>query len=118
RRGRIYSACNTINDGGNVMAASVIPLPQSPLPAFAMGPGMVTSNVVGSTYQNMSPEEERRMRELEEERKAKREASNAVVMAQRQAQQQVAREAADRERVRAAFNQTYGPQFQRAYQDT
>ena len=81
-------------------------------------PGMVTPQVTGSTYQNMTPEGERRMYELEDERKRKREAANAQIMAQRQAQQQAAQDAADRERVHAAFNQTYGPQLQRAYQDT
>ena len=80
-------------------------------------PGMVTPQVIGSTYQNMSPEEERRQWELEQERKAKTAASNAAVRAQRNAQQQAARDAAEREKVHAAFNQLYGQNLQNAYHD-
>jgi hypothetical protein len=65
----------------------------------------------------MTPEAERRMYELEDERKRKREAANAQIMAQKNAEQQAAQNAENQARVRAAFNQTYGPQLQRSYQD-
>lgn len=84
---------------------------------FSPGPGMVAPQITGSTYQNMSPEGERRMYELEDEKKRKREAANAVVLAQRNAQQQTAQDAANREKVHSAFNEFYGPQLQRNYHD-
>lgn len=84
---------------------------------MATFPGQVTSNVVGSTYRAMTPEGERRMYQLEDERKRKLEEANATRLAQWNAQQQTARDAADREKVHAAFNQLYGQQLQNAYHD-
>jgi hypothetical protein len=96
----------------------VIPSPQSAVPPFSVGPGMVTPNTVGSTYQNMSAQDYAEQNRLREEQERKREAHNAAVIAQRNAQQQAAKDAADRERVHAAFNQMYGPQLQNVYHDT
>lgn len=84
---------------------------------FTVGPGMVTSQMSGGSL-GMTDADKRRMWELEDRKKAEREQRNAEIRAQQAAQQQTARDAADREKVRAAFNATYGPQIQRAYQDT
>lgn len=81
-------------------------------------PGQVSSAVVGSTFQNMTPQDYAEQERLRREREQKREASNAAVMAQRNTEQQAARDAADREKVQQAFNTMYGPQLQNAYHDT
>lgn len=81
-------------------------------------PGQVTSNVVGSTFQNTTPQDYADQERRRKEHEAKLAASNAAVMAQRNAEQQAKQEAADRAKVQAAFNQMYGPQLQNVYHDT
>jgi hypothetical protein len=81
-------------------------------------PGMVTPQVTGSTYQNTTPEGERRMYQLEDERKRKREEANAQILAQRQAEQQARQEAQQKGQVWQAYQKMYGPQLQNLYHDT
>lgn len=97
--------------------ASIIPVPQNPQPGFAVGPGMTTSNVAGSTYSTMSPTEQLAWQRYQDEQKEKRKQEWAEASAERAAQQQPAQDAAEREKVHAAFNMLYGPQMQRAYHD-
>jgi hypothetical protein len=81
-------------------------------------PGEVTSNLVGSTYQAMSPTAEAYMYREMDRKREEREQRNREIMAQRAAEQQAAQQATNQDRVHAAFNQMYAPQLQRAYQDT
>jgi hypothetical protein len=95
------------------MATQVTPFPQVPV-----GPGMTTSALSGSIGGMMTPQEQQRMWELQDRKDAERRANNAQIIAQRNAEAQARQDQEDRARVRAAFDQTYGPQLQRAYQDT
>ena len=81
-------------------------------------PGMVTPQVTGSTYQNMTPQAEAYYYKELDRKREEREQRNAEIRAQQAQQAQAAQNAANQARVREAFNQTYGPQLQRAYQDT
>lgn len=83
---------------------------------FTMGPGMVAPNVSGGSLGMMS-EDKQRMWQLQDRKEAERKANNAKILAERAAQQQAAQDAENQARVREAFNQTYGQQLQRAYQD-
>src|SRR4029077_2892400 len=84
---------------------------------MATFPGQVTSNVVGSTYSAMTPQDYAEQERLRREREQKREAANAVVLGQRNAQQQARQNAENQARVREAFNQLYGQNLQNAYHD-
>lgn len=79
-------------------------------------PGQTTSAVVGSTYQAPSATAEAYMYKELDRKRREQEERNAQIRAEQAAQQQAAKDAADQEKVKAAFNQTYGPQLQRAYQ--
>lgn len=84
---------------------------------FSPGPGMTAPQIAGSTYQNMTDADYREQERLRREHADKVAASNAAVMANRNAQQQGAQDAANREKVHSAFNEFYGPQLQRQHHD-
>jgi hypothetical protein len=100
------------------MAQPIVPAPQSPPPGFAVGPGMTTSNVVGSTYSAMTPTAEAYYYKELDRKREEQEARNAEIRAQQAGQQQARQDEENQARVQAAFNQTYGPQLQRAYQES
>jgi hypothetical protein len=84
-------------------------------------PGQVTSNIVGSTFQAMSPTAEaymyKEMDRKREEQERRNEEIKARHDAENAARQQAAQDAENQARVKAAFDQMYGPQIQQAYQD-
>ena len=79
---------------------------------------MVTPNIVGSTYQNMTPQDYAEQERRRKEHEGKVAASNAAVMAQRNAEQQAKQEAQQKGQVWQAFQKMYGPQLQNVYHDT
>jgi hypothetical protein len=81
-------------------------------------PGMVTPNTTADMMTRMSPQEQARMWQLEDRRKAEREARNAEIIAQRQAEQQGRQDTENRGRVWEAFQKMYAPQLQGLYHDT
>jgi hypothetical protein len=80
-------------------------------------PGMVTPNITADVMTRMDPQTQARMWQLEDRAEAKREARNAQIRAEHAARQQAAGQAQNEARLRAAFDQMYGPQLQRSYHD-
>jgi hypothetical protein len=74
--------------------------------------------VVGSTYHAPSATAQAYYYKELDRKRQEQEERNAQIIAQRNAEQQARQNAENQARVRTAFDQTYGPQLQRAYQDT
>jgi hypothetical protein len=89
----------------------------TPFPSVPVGPGMTTSALGGSIGGMMTPQQQARMWQLEDRKEAERKANNAQIIAQRNAEAQARQTAENEARVHAAFNQTYGPQIQRAFRE-